>query len=192
MPSRSIAILAGVLLSLAPTLVHSAENAKGTSPVLEFKAKSLEGKEVDFSKYQGKVLLVVNSASACGYTPQYKDLEALHEKFGKDGLAVVAFPCNQFGKQEPGSAQKIRDFCTSKFHVTFDLFEKIDVKGKNQSPLYKWLTSEEATPTDPGVVKWNFEKFLIGRDGKVIARYRSRVNPSSPEVVEAIETALKK
>jgi glutathione peroxidase len=192
MSRTSIAIFSGLLLSLAPVLALAADNSKEASPVLQFKAKSLDGKDVDFSKYQGKVLLVVNSASKCGCTPQYKDLEALHEKYGKEGLAVIAFPCNQFGKQEPGTAHQIQEFCTSKYKVSFDLFEKIDVNGKNQSPVYKWLTSEEATPTDPGAVRWNFEKFLIGRDGKVVARYRSMINPRSPQVVEAIETALKK
>jgi glutathione peroxidase len=131
-------------------------------------------------------------ASRCGYTPQYKGLEQLHEKFGKEGLVVMGFPCNQFLRQEPGDPQQIREFCTEKYNVKFDLFEKIDVKGPHQTPIYKWLTSREATPTDPRDVKWNFEKFLVGKDGKVVARYRSGVKPESPQVVEAIEAELKK
>jgi glutathione peroxidase len=170
----------------------AAENSKDVPPVLQFKAKSLEGNDVDLTKYKGKVLLIVNTASACGFTPQYKGLEALHEKYGKDGLAVLGFPCNQFGQQERGNAQQIRDFCSSKYHVTFDMFEKINVNGPKKAPLYKWLESPEATPSDPGVVKWNFEKFLVGRDGKVIARFRSMDRPDSPKVIEAIEAALQK
>jgi glutathione peroxidase len=174
------------------TLAFAAENTKEVPRVLQFKTKTLNGKETDLNKYKGKVLLIVNTASKCGYTPQYKELEGLHEKYSKEGLAVLAFPCNQFGHQEPGSPEQIADFCSTKYNVQFDIFEKIDVNGKNRDPLYAWLTSSEATPVDPGKVKWNFEKFLVGRDGKVIARYRSKVKPNSPEMVEAIESALKK
>ncbi len=191
MPRKLLATARGLLLCGTAALGWAAENSKDLPPVLQFKTKSLAGKDVDLSKYQGKVLLIVNTASKCGCTPQYKDLEALHEKYSKEGLAILAFPCNQFGRQEPGSPEQIQEFCTSKYSVKFDLFEKIDVKGKNQAPLYKWLTSSDATPSDPGPVKWNFEKFLVGRDGKVIARYRSLDNPSNHKVVEAIEAALK-
>lgn len=191
MPRRWLVTMSGVMMAAVAGLAFAADSAQETPKVLQFKTKSLDGKQVDLSKYKGKVLLIVNTASHCGCTPQYKDLEALHEKYSKEGLAILAFPCNQFGKQEPGSAQEIQDFCTSKYKVQFDLFEKIDVNGKNQDPLYKWLESADATPSDPGKVKWNFEKFLVGRDGKVIARYRSLTNPRTPEVVGAIETALK-
>jgi glutathione peroxidase len=170
----------------------AAENSKDLAPVLKFKAKSLEGKDVDLSKYKGKVLLIVNTASNCGFTPHYKGLEALYEKYSKDGLAVLGFPCNQFGQQEKGDSQQIRDFCTTKYNVTFDMFEKIEVNGPQKAPLYKWLESPEATPSDPGPVGWNFEKFLVGRDGKVIARFRSTERPDSPKFVAAIETALQK
>jgi glutathione peroxidase len=192
MSRQLLAIVIGLTFLAQSTLTAAENKSKGVPPVLQFKTKSLEGKDVDLSKYQGKVLLIVNTASRCGYTPQYKGLEQLHEKYSKDGLVVLGFPCNQFFRQEPGSAQQIRDFCTSKYNVQFDLFEKIDVKGKNQTPLYKWLTSAEATPSDPGDVKWNFEKFLVGRDGKVIARFRTKIDPGSPQVTEAIETELKK
>ena len=178
---------AGAFLMLAYVTGQAAEPQ---SP-LDFKMKSITGQEVDLSQYKGKVLLIVNTASRCGFTRQYTDLEKLHEKYAKEGLAVLGFPCNQFGRQEPGSPQQIRDFCTSKYKVSFDLFEKIDVNGKHRAPIYKWLTSPEATPADPGPVGWNFEKFLIGRDGQVIARFRSVVSPSDPKVAAAIETALK-
>jgi glutathione peroxidase len=181
----------GLLVPAYAVRAAAAENSKDVPPVLQFKTKSLDGKDVDLAQYKGKVLLIVNTASKCGYTPQYKGLEALHEKYANEGLAVLGFPCNQFGHQEPGSPQQIRDFCTSKYKVTFDLFEKINVKGPQQAPLYKWLTSPEATPSDPGLVGWNFEKFLVGRDGKVIARFRSGVSPSNPKMIAAIETALK-
>jgi glutathione peroxidase len=182
----------GLFVPACAASATAAENSKDVPPVLQFKTKSLDGKDIDLAQYKGKVLLIVNTASRCGYTPQYKSLEALHEKYSKDGLAVLGFPCNQFGHQEPGTPQQIQDFCTSKYKVSFDLFEKIDVNGKSQAPVYKWLTSAEATPADPGKVLWNFEKFLVGRDGKVIARFRSPVWPSDPKVVDAIETALKK
>jgi glutathione peroxidase len=192
MARQLIAIVIGLTFLTQSSLWAADNKSKDVPPVLQFKTKSLEGKEVDLSKYQGKVLLIVNTASRCGYTPQYKGLEALHEKYSKEGLVVLGFPCNQFLRQEPGTPQQIREFCTDKYNVKFDLFEKIDVKGKNQTPLYKWLTSAEATPSDPGDVGWNFEKFLIGKDGKVVARYRSKVKPESPQVVQAIETELKK
>ncbi len=192
MPRLLFAAVFGLLVPAYAASAVAAENSKDVPPVLQFKTKSLDGKDVDLAQYKGKVLLIVNTASHCGFTPQYKGLEALHEKYSKDGLAVLGFPCNQFGRQEPGTPQQIQDFCTSKYKVSFDLFEKIDVNGKNRAPIYKWLTSAEATPADPGPVGWNFEKFLVGRDGKVIARFRSPVRPSDPKVVAAIETALEK
>lgn len=160
--------------------------------VLDHKMKNLSGKDVDLNAYKGKVLLVVNVASKCGLTPQYKELEALHEKYGKDGLAVVGFPCNQFGGQEPGSAADISEFCTTKYGVKFDMMEKIDVNGDKASPLYKELTATDAKPAGSGKISWNFEKFLIGKDGKVVARFAPRTAPSDAEVVATIEKELKK
>ena len=156
---------------------------------LSFVVKDPQGKDVDLSqKYGGKVVLIVNVASKCGYTPQYKGLEDLHEKYAAKGLAILAFPCNQFGNQEPGTIGEIQEFCTSKFGVKFDLFDKIDVNGKSASPLYRHLTGQSVPFADKGPIKWNFEKFLIGRDGKLIARYRSKVTPE--EIVKDIEAAL--
>ena len=169
-----------------------AEDKKGDSPVLGHKMTSLAGKPVDLSEYKGKVLLIVNTASQCGATPQYEDLQALHEKYSKDGLVVLGFPCNQFGKQEPGDSAEIATFCTKNYGVTFPMFSKVEVNGESACDLYKYLTSAEAYPADPGKVKWNFEKFLINKEGKVVGRFRTSVNPSSKPVIEAIERELKK
>jgi glutathione peroxidase len=179
-------LCAALLLGFAMTIASQA--AEKTPPVLDFKMKSLDGKEVDLSKYKGKVVLIVNTASKCGYTPQYEQLQAVYEKYGPKGLEVVGFPCNQFGKQEPGSAADIREFCTKNYGVTFDMFAKVDVNGADAAPLYKYLTSKAE---DSGPVKWNFEKFLISKDGQILARYRSKVKPDDPQVVKAIEAALK-
>ncbi len=169
-----------------------AEDKKQESPVLRHKMTSLAGKPVELSEYKGKVLLIVNTASQCGATPQYEDLQGLYDKYSKDGLVVLGFPCNQFGKQEPGTSQEIAAFCKKNYGVTFPMFAKVNVNGENACDLYKYLTSQEACPQDPGRVKWNFEKFLINRDGKVVGRFRTSVNPSSKPVVEAIERELKK
>jgi glutathione peroxidase len=159
--------------------------------MLQGKMKSLAGQEVDLSRYQGKVLLIVNVASECGYTPQYKGLQALHTKYGQSGLAVLGFPCNQFGHQEPGTSEEIAQFCQKYYGVTFDMFAKVDVNGRNQCDLYKHLTAPDAHAKFPGPIQWNFEKFLIARDGTVVARYGSSVAPESKSLVEAIERELK-
>jgi glutathione peroxidase len=167
----------------------AADNAKSA---LDFKAKSIKGKEVDLSQYKGKVLLVVNVASKCGLTPQYEPLEALHEKYANQGLAVLGFPCNQFGAQEPGTDAEVEEFCKSTYDVKFDLFSKIDVNGDNACDLYQYLTSLDAKPAGKGKISWNFEKFLIGRDGQVVARFAPRTSPTDPEVIKAIEAELAK
>src|SRR5262249_53549167 len=138
--------------------------------------------------YQGKVMLVVNVASKCGYTPQYKELEAIYEKYKDKGLVVLGFPCNQFGQQEPGTDAQIKEFCTSTYSVTFPMFDKLDVNGANRHPLYGML----AGPSSPtaGDIKWNFTKFLVSRDGKIIKRFESKVKPDAPEVTAAIDAAL--
>lgn len=180
-------MLAGLLAGLCvmTTLTQAAELNK----VHDFKMKSLAGKEVDLAQYKGKVLLIVNVASKCGATPQYEQLQELHDKYSNQGFVVLGFPCNQFGGQEPGDAAQIADFCKSKYNVTFDLFEKIDVNGSEAAPLYQMLTSNEATA---GPIKWNFEKFLIGKDGKIVARFATRVKPDAPEVIKAIEAEVAK
>ena len=159
--------------------------------MLQGKMKSLTGQEVDLAQYQGKVLLIVNVASECGYTPQYKGLQALYNKYSQGGLMVLGFPCNQFGHQEPGNSQQIAQFCQKNYGVTFDMFDKVDVNGRNQCDLYKHLTSPDAHAKYPGPIQWNFEKFLIARDGTVVARFGSSVAPESKSLVEAIEREIK-
>jgi glutathione peroxidase len=156
---------------------------------LNFTMDSLDGRPVNLSKYQGNVVLMVNVASECGYTPQYEGLQALHKKYAARGLRILGFPANDFGAQEPGTNAQIADFCKKNYGVEFDMFSKISVVGRNQAPLYKTLTS---TPGYSGSVAWNFEKFLVNRDGKVIGRYKSAVEPLSPEMTGAIEAALGK
>lgn len=158
--------------------------------VYDFKMKSLAGQDVDLSKYKGKVLLIVNTASKCGNTPQYAALEKLSETYRKQGLEILGFPANNFGSQEPGSNEEIGAFCTKNYGVTFDMFSKISVKGADKAPLYTYLT-EEANPQFKGDVTWNFEKFLISRDGKLVGRFTPKTQPGSPEVVAAIEHELK-
>ena len=157
---------------------------------LDFKVKDIKGDEIELSKYQGRVLLVVNVASKCGLTPHYKGLEELHEKYADRGLSVLGFPCNQFGKQEPGTEAQILDFCRARFDVKFDMFAKIDVNGDNQAPLYKHLNSLDVEPKGAGDVSWNFEKYLIDRHGKVIARFAPRTEPNDPALVKLLEEAL--
>ena len=171
---------------------HAAEKDSAVPAALNFKMKSLEGKSVDLSKYKGKVVLIVNVASQCGNTPQYAGLEELHEKYAEKGLAVLGFPANEFGAQEPGSDAEIGEFCEKNYGVKFDMFSKVVVKGEGQCPLYKFLTSKETDPKFAGDVSWNFEKFLIGRDGKVVARFAPKVKPESEEVVSVIEEQLAK
>ncbi|MBI3866075.1 MAG: glutathione peroxidase [Planctomycetia bacterium] len=182
------------ILALIGGVVNSDEKKaeKKVAPVLNFKMKKIDGKEADLSAYQGKVVLMVNVASKCGLTPQYKELEGLHEKFSEKGLAVLGFPANEFGAQEPGSNAEIATFCKDNFNVKFDMFEKVVVKGDGQCPLYKHLTSKETDPKFAGDISWNFEKFLIGRNGEIVARFAPRVKPDSEEVLKAIEAELAK
>jgi glutathione peroxidase len=149
---------------------------------------SLEGKPVNLSKYQGSVVLMVNVASECGYTPQYEGLQELHKKYAARGLRILGFPSNDFGAQEPGSNAEIAEFCKKNYGVEFDMFSKIKVLGSDKAPLYKLLTS---TPKFSGDVSWNFEKFLIGRDGQVVARFKSAVEPLSGQMTTAIENELR-
>jgi glutathione peroxidase len=187
-----LAFSTSLVLSLSSVLAadKADENSKKTPPALDFTMKTLDGKEADLKQYLGKVVLVVNVASKCGLTPQYEQLQALHEKFGEKGLAVVGFPCNQFGAQEPGTPDEIRQFCTANYKVTFDLFAKIDVNGDGACPLYKYLTSLDTKPAEKGKIAWNFEKFVINRKGEVVARFSPRTKPDDPEVLKVIEAEL--
>jgi glutathione peroxidase len=177
---------------MKPSLILSAlllmQNLVTAGSIHDTAVKDIDGKPVNLKQYSGKVLLIVNVASRCGYTPQYKQLEAVYEKYKDQGFAVLGFPCNQFGGQEPGTNDEIKQFCSSKYSVTFPLFDKIDVNGPHRHPLYTSLAG--AASPYPGDIKWNFSKFLIGRDGKILQRFESKVVPDSPEMTSAIEKAL--
>jgi glutathione peroxidase len=176
--------------SAADAAISGAVKANPNSP-LNQDMQTLDGKDVNLAeKYAGKVVLLVNVASKCGLTPQYEQLQALNDKYAEQGLAIVGVPCNQFNGQEPGSAEEIAEFCSSKYGVKFDLLAKVDVNGDTACPLYKSLTSEETNPKSPGKIGWNFEKFLFNRNGELVARFSPRTTPDSSEVVEAIETQL--
>ena len=158
----------------------------GASNVHEFTLNSIDGKPAPLSAYQGKVVLIVNVASRCGFTPQYAGLEALYEKYKDRGFVILGFPANNFGGQEPGTNEEIKTFCSTKYNVTFPMYSKISVKGDDKAPLYQFLT--DATGSE---IQWNFTKFLVDRDGKMIARFESKVTPESADVTSAIEKALK-
>jgi glutathione peroxidase len=175
LPGLAVAVLMSAFLASAAGL----ENI----PV-----KDIDGKATSLKAFDGKVLLIVNVASKCGYTPQYKGLETIYEKYKDKGLVVLGFPCNQFGAQEPGSNEEIKQFCSAKYNVTFPMFDKIDVNGPNRHPLYVALAGKDSPY--PGDIHWNFSKFLISRDGKILKRFESKVTPESPEVTQAIESAL--
>jgi glutathione peroxidase len=191
-------VCAGVFLMTRETLSADADATAAQSKLaaktpLNVEMQTLDGKKVNLAKkYDDKVVLLVNVASECGLTPQYEQLQALHEKYADQGLAIVGVPCNQFGQQEPGTAAEISQFCQENYGVEFDLLAKVDVNGPNATPLYKFLTSKESNPKHGGKITWNFEKFLFNRDGQLVARFVPRTKPDAPEVVEAIEAELAK
>ena len=160
-----------------------------TTNISDITVTTINGEDKQLSEYEGKVLLIVNVASYCGYTPQYEGLEKLNQEYKDAGLRVLGFPCNDFGAQEPGSNEEIVQFCTSKYGVNFELFDKIQTKGPHEHPLYARLTSA-VEPTGP--VAWNFEKFVVNKQGEVIARFKSSVKPYSPELIATIESELAK
>jgi glutathione peroxidase len=170
--------------------VFAAEKESKIPPVLNFSMKRLTGKQASLAEYHGKVLLIVNTASECGLTPQYQALQGLHKKYANQGLAVLGFPANEFGGQEPGTNEEIATFCRANYGVEFDMFAKVIVQGDGQCPLYKHLTSKESNPKFGGPVTWNFEKFLIGRRGDIVGRFAPDIEPDAEEVVRAIEAEL--
>jgi glutathione peroxidase len=174
-----------VLLALLGTTMMAAEKT-----VYDFTLNSIEGQATPLASFKGKVVLLVNVASRCGFTPQYAGLEALYEKYKDRGLVIIGIPANNFGAQEPGTNQEIKTFCTSKYHVTFPMMAKVSVKGDDITPLYAFLTDKMAHPKTGGEIGWNFTKFLIGPDGKVLARFDSEVEPDSKDLTSAIEKAL--
>jgi glutathione peroxidase len=195
---KKLAFGAALALTLSPLLTHKASAKEASkeapqmtakAPLIDHEVKRLDGTPAKLSDYRGKALLIVNTASFCGYTQQYADLKALQDSYEKKGFTVLAFPCNDFGAQEPGSPEEIKRFCKARFDVNFPLFEKVHAKGPNKSPLYKTLT-EETPEGIKGEVRWNFTKFLINPKGEVVARFEPSDNPSSAKVRAAVEAAL--
>lgn len=172
------------MLFCAATLVAAEKT------VYDFTLNSIDGQPAPLAAYKGKVVLLVNVASKCGYTPQYSALQSSYEKYKDRGFVIVGIPANNFGAQEPGSNQEIKTFCSSKFHVTFPMMAKVSVKGDDITPLYQFLTDKTSNPQSGGEIKWNFTKFLIGPDGRVITRFEPEITPDSPQVTSAIEEAL--
>jgi len=162
----------------------------GEKSIYDFTINSIDGESAPLSKFQGKVVLVVNVASRCGFTPQYSALEKVYEKYKGRGFVIVGFPANNFGGQEPGSNQEIKTFCSTKYNVTFPMMAKVSVKGDDKTPLYQFLTDKTANPSTGGEIQWNFTKFLIGPDGRPVARFEPNVTPDDPQVTAAIEKEL--
>jgi glutathione peroxidase len=181
-PAMKAIVLLVAITFLQILAVRAAES------IYNIPLKDIDGNDTSLKPYQGKVLLIVNVASKCGFTPQYTALEAVYQKYKDQGLVVLGFPCNQFGHQEPGTDLEIKQFCTSKYDVTFPMFDKLEVNGANRHPLYVLLAGKDSP--FPGDIGWNFTKFVIGRDGKILNRFPSPVKPDSAEVTHAIEAAL--
>lgn len=177
-----------LLISLA-VILYAFIGRKGnpTSTIHQFSAKSLEGELVSLSSFKGKKILIVNTASKCGFTPQYKDLETLYEKYKDKNFVIVGFPCNQFGNQEPGSSSDIKSFCTRNYGVTFPMMEKVDVKGDSICNIYNWLTSKEKNGVESSSVKWNFQKYLIDENGFLVGHVNSLKSPDCDKIVDWIE-----
>lgn len=183
---------AGLSNLLQPSVAQAKQEgtvlmAAQTPMVYDFILNDIDGKPVSLSQFRGKVLLLVNTASFCGNTPQYTDLETMYEQYREKGFEILAFPANSFGQQEPGTDAEIKGFCLTKYSVSFPLFSKISVKGEDKHPLYRYLTEQSPFP---GEVEWNFQKYLVDRSGKVAAKYRHRTKPSAPEVMQDVERAL--
>ena len=175
-------------IALLATLIAMTTIAAHAESIYDIKLKDIDGKDTTLSPYKGKVVLIVNVASKCGLTPQYKALEAAYEKYKGKGFVVLGFPCNQFNGQEPGTNEEIKQFCSTKYNVTFPLFDKLDVNGANRAPLYVALAGKDSP--FPGDIKWNFGKFLIGKDGKILQRFDPKTTPDSADLTQAIEAAL--
>lgn len=180
-------IFALIITSLFITTGGVMAKASETATIYSFKAKKIEGQEVSLADYKGKALLIVNTASKCGFTPQYGALQELYDAYKDRGFQILAFPANNFGGQEPGTNEEIKKFCDLRFKVKFDLFEKVSVKGKGKDPLFKYLTEESS---QKGEILWNFEKFLISPEGEVVARFRSATKPQSDKLIRQLESIL--
>jgi len=159
--------------------------------VYDYTLNSIDGKPTPLSQFKGKVVMLVNVASRCGFTPQYEGLEALYKKYADQGFVIVGIPANNFGGQEPGTNAEIKTFCKSKYSVTFPMLAKVSVKGADQTPLYQFLTGEQTDPKFAGDIKWNFTKFLVNKEGKIVDRFEPKVTPEDPQVISAVEKQLK-
>ena len=177
-------------LFTATTAANAQTEDKAMSGPLTYKLNDIKGKEVDLADYKGKVVLIVNVASQCGYTRQYKTLQELYERYKGEGLVIIGVPANDFGAQEPGTNEDIAKFCQSKYNVTFPMMSKVVVKGEGQTPLYHYLTSKDSDPKFAGEIGWNFEKFLISRKGEVVGRFKSNVDPLSDPMINAVKAQL--
>ncbi len=174
----------GMIFNPTPTAPVNA------SSVYDFTMKDIDGNDVKLDAFKGRLIMIVNTASKCGYTPQYEGLEAIYKKYKDRGFVILGFPANNFMGQEPGTEKEIKEFCTLKYNVTFPMFSKISVTGRDQHPLYGFLTNKATNPEFGGEISWNFNKFLIGKDGKVVGRFATAVNPEDASVVAAIENQL--
>jgi glutathione peroxidase len=180
--SRNLLFLGAIILMAGSTFA--------ASNVYAFTLPSIDGNPTPLADFKGKVVLIVNVASQCGYTPQYSALESIYEKYKSEGFVILGFPANNFGAQEPGTNAEIKTFCSRKYNVTFPMYSKVSVKGDDQTPLYQYLTKDTGAPIT-GDIKWNFTKFLVDKNGKVVERFEPKVTPDSPEVTSAIEKLLK-
>ena len=183
-------MLATAFVIIAVTWVSEATTDGMYHSVLDFSMKNIDGKVVPLKEYTGKVIMIVNVASKCGHTPQYKGLETLYKTYGSRGFVILGFPANNFGGQEPGTNEEIKNFCTTNYNVTFPMFSKISVKGEDKNPLYTFLTQKDTDPMCSGEIKWNFTKFLIDRKGNIINRFEPKTEPEDAVVINAIKEAL--
>lgn len=181
-----------ILIAISANTMQAKDNQKGATmkSVYDFTAKDIDGKDVKLEQFKGKAILIVNVASKCGFTSQYEGLEKIYSRYKDQGLVILGFPANNFMGQEPGTNEEIKQFCSLNYNVTFPMFSKISVKGKDIAPLYKFLTEKETNSEFAGDISWNFNKFLVDRDGKIVARFGSRAKPESEEVIQAIEKVL--
>lgn len=185
-----ITSLSFLLVNQISAKINPSSSENTSNNILDLSVKDINGKDVKLSQYKGKVLLIVNVASKCGYTPQYESLEKIYDSYKAKGFEILAFPCNDFGAQEPGTNEEIKEFCSTTFNVSFPLFDKIKVIGKEKTPLYERLINGKNIET--GDVKWNFEKFLINKEGEIVGRFRSKIKPDSEEIINSIEKELSK
>lgn len=185
-----VPVLLMFLMVIAVPVFHLGAEEKKMQ-LYDFVVKDIDGNDVPLSKYKGKVLLIVNVASRCGFTPQYQQLVDLYNRYKDQGFAILGFPANNFMGQEPGTNEEIKTFCQTRYNVNFDMFSKISVKGEDIHPLYSYLTSKDTNPKFGGEIRWNFTKFLVDKNGNVVARFEPRTKPDDPEVIAAIEKALK-